>query len=151
VQSNQNRHKGRRQWLRRQPNGPVVGLIKNKTINILIDQASLEKILMLKLSNVQIDATRQSELRFKLDDSLKPRNLLFKSSTALSEDDFATLYDACMDVLHNEAPGVQEFTAVQDLGPYPIWIRGVSGAYFVEAWSTMRESSSRLLRKPAHT
>jgi hypothetical protein len=111
----------------------------------------LEGIGMLTLSNQQIDAIRQSELRFKLSDSLKPRSLLSKPLIAINEDDFDALYDACMDVFHHDAPGVQEFTAEQTLGPYSIWIRGVAGAYFVQSpddeygvFSTLEEASAQV-------
>jgi hypothetical protein len=57
-----------------------------------------------------------------------------------------------MDVLTNEAPEVQEFTAEQDLGPYRILIRGVPGAYFVQAldhedegfFSTLEEANAKV-------
>ena len=74
---------------------------------------------MLKLSDNQIDAIRNSELRVNLADYLKDARYC--------------LSDACIDVLTNEAPAVDEFTAEQDLGPYLVAIRGVPGAYFVTA------------------
>jgi hypothetical protein len=76
---------------------------------------------MLKLSDKQIDAIRNSELGGKLDHCLK--------------DPRYCLSDACIDVLTNEAPAIEVFTAEQDrsLGPYHVGIRGVPGAYFVFA------------------
>jgi hypothetical protein len=57
------------------------------------------------------------------------------------------LNEACLDVLKNEAPAIE-----QDLGPYLVVIRGVAGAYFVEAadhddagvFSELEEARSRL-------
>ena len=45
---------------------------------------------------------------------MKPPRLLFRPRTTLSKDEFATLYDACMEVLRNEAAEVHGFTAEQD-------------------------------------
>ena len=72
---------------------------------------------MLKLSEKQIDAIRNSELGAKLDHYLN--------------DPRCCLSDACMDVLTNEAPAIEVFTAGESLGPYFVGIRGVPGAYFV--------------------
>ena len=63
-----------------------------------------------------------------------------------------SLRDAYLDALKNEAPVIEEFTAEQDLGPYLVAIRGVAGAYFVEAadrddsgvFSELGEARSRL-------
>jgi hypothetical protein len=60
--------------------------------------------------------------------------------------------DACLDVLKNEAPATEKFTAEQDLWPYFVAIRGVAGSYFVEAadhddasvFSGLEEARSRL-------
>ena len=72
---------------------------------------------MLKLSDNQIDAIRNSELRNKVTEYLKNPNYC--------------LHEACIDVLTNEAPAIEVFTAEQDLGPYLVGIRGVPAAYFV--------------------
>ena len=62
------------------------------------------------------------------------------------------LHDACVDTLKNEAPAIEEFNAEQDIGLYLVVIRGVAGAYFVEAadhddsgvFSELAEARSRL-------
>jgi hypothetical protein len=107
---------------------------------------------MLKLSHRQIDTIRQSELRFKLMDYLKDRGCLVKPLSILTPIQMDSLRDACLDTLKNEAPAIEEFTAEQDLGPYLVVIRGVAGAYFVEAadrddtgvFSELGEARSRL-------
>jgi hypothetical protein len=71
----------------------------------------------MKLSERQVEAIRQSGL-------LKARE---KKLTG------AELHDAAYDVLSNGAPVVHSFTAEQDKGTYHVCIRGVPGAYFVEA------------------
>lgn len=43
------------------------------------------------------------------------------------------IYDAAYDALLNEAPEVKSWLAEQDDGIYSIVIRGIPGAYFVEA------------------
>src|SRR4051794_12481011 len=88
---------------------------------------------MLKLSHQQMDAIRHSELRFKLADRLDDRGCLTKPLSGLSPVQFGDLHDACVDTLKNEAPVVEVFTAEQDLGPYLVIIRGLAGAYFVDA------------------
>jgi hypothetical protein len=107
---------------------------------------------MLKLSRKQMDAIRQSELRFKLADSLDNRGCLIKPLSVLTPIPIDSLHDACVDALKNEAPAIEEFTAEQDIGPYLVSIRGVAGAYFVEAadhddsgvFSELEEARSRL-------
>jgi hypothetical protein len=107
---------------------------------------------MLNLSRQQIDAIRQSELRLKLADSLDDRGCLIKPLSVLTPIQIDSLHDACVDTLKNEAPAIEEFTAEQDLGPYLVVIRGVAGAYFVEAadrddsgvFSELEEAHSRL-------
>ena len=107
---------------------------------------------MLKLSRQQMDAIRQSELRFKLADYLEDRGCLIKPLSILTPIQIDSLHDACVDTLKNEAPAIEEFAAEQDCGPYLILIRGVAGAYFVEAadhddsgfFSELDEARSRL-------
>jgi len=107
---------------------------------------------MLKLSRQQMDAIRQSELRFKLADHLDDRSCLIKPLSVLTPAQVDGLHDACVDTLKNEAPAIEEFTAEQDIGPYLVLIRGVAGAYFVEAadyddsgfFSELEEARSRL-------
>jgi hypothetical protein len=88
---------------------------------------------MLKLSRQQIDAIRQSESRFRLADCFEDRGCLIKPLNVLTPIQMDSLCDACLDVLKNEAPAIEELTAEQDVGPYLVVIRGVAGAYFVEA------------------
>ena len=71
----------------------------------------------MKLSDKQIEAIKGSGL-------LKARQ---KKLTG------GELHDAAYDALSNEAPVVESFTAEQDKGAYHVCIRGVPGAYFVEA------------------
>ena len=93
---------------------------------------------MLKLSDRQIDAIRNSELSDKLADCLK--------------DPKYNLWTACIDVLTNEAPAIEVFTAGESLGPYFVGIRGVPGAYFVFSaerddvgvFSDLKEARSQL-------
>jgi hypothetical protein len=107
---------------------------------------------MLKLSRQQMDAIRQSELRFKLADYLEDRGCLIKPLSILTPVQIDRLHDACVDTLRNESPVIEEFTAEQDCGPYLVVIRGVAGAYFVEAadhddsgfFSELDEARSRL-------
>jgi hypothetical protein len=107
---------------------------------------------MLKLSRLQMDAIRLSELRFKLADHLDDRSCLIKPLSVLTPAQVDGLHDACVHTLKNEAPAIEEFTAEQDLGPYLVVIRGVAGAYFVEAadhddsgvFSELEEARSRL-------
>jgi hypothetical protein len=109
---------------------------------------------MLKISRQHMDAIRQSELRFKLADCLEDRDCLIKPLSELTPNQIDSLHDACSDVLKNESPTIDEFTAEQDLGPYFVGIRGVAGAYFVEAtdyddgglFSELEEARSRLHR-----
>lgn len=42
-------------------------------------------------------------------------------------------YDLALELLTNESPEVGGFTAEQDLGEYGVVIRGVEGAYIVQA------------------
>jgi hypothetical protein len=86
---------------------------------------------MLELSDTQIDAIRSSELRAKLADYLEDPRLVTHPLPELAQDDIDCLWDACVDVLTNEAPVIEGFTAEQDTGPYHVGIRGVPGAYFV--------------------
>ena len=107
---------------------------------------------MLILSRQQMDAIRQSELRFKLADHLDDRGCLIKPLSVLTPIQIDSLHDACVDTLKNEGPAIEEFTAVEDCGPYLVVIRGVAGAYFVEAadhddsgyFSELEEARSRL-------
>ena len=71
----------------------------------------------MQLSEKQIEAIKQSGL-------LKARQ------KKLAGDE---LYDAAYDALSNEAPSVESFTAEQSKGAYSIHVRGVPGAYFVDA------------------
>ncbi|WP_315735979.1 hypothetical protein [Bradyrhizobium sp. SZCCHNR1093] len=87
--------------------------------------------MMLKLSANQIDAIRNSELRAKLAEHMKSNQHLIQPLSELDQDSFDCLSDACIDVLGNQAPAIEEFHAEQDLGRYPVGIRGVPGAYFV--------------------
>ena len=107
---------------------------------------------MLKLSRQQIDSIRQSELRCKLVDYLDDRSCLIKPLSILTPVQVDSLHDACVDTLKNVAPAIEEFAVEQDLGPYLVVIRGVAGAYFVEAadrddsgiFSELEEARSRL-------
>jgi integrase len=107
---------------------------------------------MLKLSRQQMDAIRQSELRFKLADYLEDRGCLIKPLSILTPIQIDSLHDACVDTLKNDAPAIEEFAAEQGCGPYLVVIRGVAGAYFVEAadhddsgfFSELDEARSRL-------
>ena len=85
---------------------------------------------MLKLSRQQMDAIRQSELRFKLTSDLDDRSSLIKPLSILTPVQVDRLHDACVDTLKNEAPAIEEFTAEQDLGLYLVVIRGAAGALF---------------------
>lgn len=51
----------------------------------------------------------------------------------MAPDDIDDVHDVCIDFLTNEAPVVEEYTAEQDKGSYGIFIKGVPGAYFVDA------------------
>ena len=88
---------------------------------------------MLKLLHDQIDAIRNSELRVKFADySQDPKHLILPLSE-LDQGSIDSLWNVCIDALTSEAPVVEWFTAEQDLGPYFVSVRGVPGAYFVEA------------------
>jgi hypothetical protein len=43
------------------------------------------------------------------------------------------LSEACFDALTTNAPVVCEYQVTQDFGPYPVFIRGVPGVYFIDA------------------
>jgi hypothetical protein len=55
------------------------------------------------------------------------------SVDALTEDQSNELHDIAYDTLRNEAPVVEQFEAEQDKGAYYVTLRGIRGAYFVEA------------------
>lgn len=42
-------------------------------------------------------------------------------------------FDTATDVFLNEAPIITSWEAEQDQGPYTICVRGINGAYFIEA------------------
>ena len=71
----------------------------------------------MKLTTKQLNAVKES-------------GLLTAEPNTLTEDD---LYDSGYDALLNEAPTIEQFTAEQSKGEYPVVIRGVPGAYFVQA------------------
>jgi hypothetical protein len=79
----------------------------------------------MKLSEKQIEAIRQLGL-LKADQ---------KKLTG------GELHDAAYDALTNEAPVVESFTAEQDKGAYHVCIRGIPGAYFVQATEYGRRRS----------
>ena len=64
---------------------------------------------------------------------LDDRSCLTKPLSILTPVQVDRLHDACVDTLKNEAPAIEEFSAEQDIGPHLVVIRGVAGAYFVEA------------------
>ena len=63
-----------------------------------------------------------------------------------------SLRDACLDALKSEAPAIRNLLLNRISGPYLVVIRGVAGAYFVEAadrddsgvFSELGEARSRL-------
>jgi hypothetical protein len=71
----------------------------------------------MKLGAAQIEAVKRS-------------GLLDSAANNLFGDE---LHDFVYDALVNTAPEVKSFTAEQDKGAYSVVIRGVPGAYFVEA------------------
>jgi hypothetical protein len=97
-----------------------------------------ERVTM-NLTVEQIDAIRFSkELSAEVAsclDSYKAlaSNPATESSSELTNEDYDALRDVCLEVLGNEAPTVEEYTAEQDKGAYAVTVRGVPGAYFVQA------------------
>jgi hypothetical protein len=72
---------------------------------------------MLKFTDEQIAAVLESDINGEKYDDISPDEK----------------YDLAMELLTAESPEVAGFTAEQDLGEYGVVIRGVQGAYIVQA------------------
>jgi hypothetical protein len=88
---------------------------------------------MLDMQNEHVDAVRHSALRAQLIKMVSHPSLLTSDIAALNASELAELQDVALDLLLNYAPVVEEFLAEESKGIYPITIRGVEGAYFVDA------------------
>lgn len=68
---------------------------------------------------------------------LELRHIAAVVSAGLVPDDAAlddgSKHDAALDALSNEAPVIRGWEAAQDNGPYCVTLRGVVGAYIVQA------------------
>ena len=82
-----------------------------------------------QIISVRSDPTTAPEVTSRLEDP----GIAQKPLHALSDQDWADLHDACLETLINEAPIVESFDAEQDKGVYSVDIRGIDGAYFVQA------------------
>jgi hypothetical protein len=87
----------------------------------------------MNLSRSQIIAVLNSPIRQTALERPEDEAIARKSVEDFSADDWDALHDACMDALLNEAPIVSWFDAEQSKGAYGVSVRGVPGAYFVEA------------------
>lgn len=89
---------------------------------------------MLEINKEQIDVVRRSDALCDLiREQLSDPSLSLKDRSLLSDDEWAELEDACLEVLRNEAPIVKEIDAEQSKGVYTISIHGIPGAYWVFA------------------
>ena len=88
---------------------------------------------MLEMRDEHIDAVRRSSLRKQLIKMTSDPSLLTSDLAVLNASALAELHDLTLDLLLNHAPVVEEFLAEESKGIYPITIRGVEGAYFVDA------------------
>lgn len=90
--------------------------------------------MMLRISNLQIDAVRQSPiLSPHVLDRLDDPTIVEQPIGDLSKEALESLRDAVLEALVNEAPEVESFNAEQDKGAYSVTTLGVPGAYFVFA------------------
>ncbi len=102
------------------------------------------------IGNPTVEALGREDAEFGLC-QIKPTTVLW-SVVILTPIQIDSLHDACVDTLKNDAPAIEEFAAEQGCGPYLVVIRGVAGAYFVEAadhddsgfFSELDEARSRL-------
>lgn len=74
----------------------------------------------------------KSELHSNLIEYVNDKHLLEIDWGLLSSAQRESLSDACYAVLCDDAPVVFEYELEQDFGPYPAYIRGVSGCYFLD-------------------
>lgn len=89
---------------------------------------------MLEINKEQIDVVRRSgALCDLIREQLSDPSLSLKDRSLLSDDEWAKLEDACLEVLRNEAPIVKEIDAEQSKGVYTISIHGIPGAYWIFA------------------
>ena len=94
----------------------------------------------MQLSPEQVVAIcRSPELRPRLLRYRAEAHLITTDYDRLSPDERDALHDLALDELTNSGPLVESYAAEQDLGPYTVRIRGVLGAYFVEAPEYDRE------------
>ena len=90
---------------------------------------------MFQLKRDHIDTIRFSkELSPAVAEGLDDPTLTSRSAQDLSDADYDTLHDACIDALMNDAPVVKQITGLgRDEDPFHIIIRGIPGVYFVSA------------------
>lgn len=74
----------------------------------------------------------QSQLRGDVIEYLGDGSLLDAGWDQLTDDQREELADACYVVMLKNAPQVLEYELEQDFGPYPAFIRGVAGCYFLD-------------------
>jgi len=74
----------------------------------------------------------KSALNADLMEYLDDKQLLEIDWEDLSDEQRETLSDACYAVLCDNAPVLVEYELEQDFGPYPAYIRGVKGCYFLD-------------------
>ena len=88
----------------------------------------------MQLTEDQIAAIAKApSLRRQFSRDPEAMRLMCADPASLTPDERGARYELAFDVLTNSAPLVERYTAVQDLGPYPVVIVGVPGAYFVDA------------------
>lgn len=73
-----------------------------------------------------------SQLRSDLINYLGDSTILDIGWEQLTDDQRDALADACYAVMLENAPQVIEYELEQDFGPYPAFIRGVAGCYFLD-------------------
>lgn len=89
---------------------------------------------MIDLTREQIDAVRSDPfLGPEVAASLGDASLARRPADMLTDSEWDSLQEACLEALTNEAPDVESFEAEQGKGAYSVCIRGVPGAYFVTA------------------
>lgn len=89
---------------------------------------------MIEINREQIDTIRVSEiLSMHVRQQLNDPSLSTKDLSLITDDEWAELEEACLNVIQNEAPIVKEIDAEQSKGIYTISIHGIPGAYWVFA------------------
>ena len=79
-----------------------------------------------------VKSIMKSELREELEQYIDDKSIFNNDWEHLTEYQREIISDACEEILKNSAPIVIEYELEQDFGPYPGFIRGVKGCYFLD-------------------